>query len=109
VSKSVTTVGALLVAAASVVPMSTPAAASVAAKHCATRAEYHHVHHGQSISKVAAILGHRGKIATNTNSGGYRDQVRDYPTCAENGLIAVDFDKTPGHRFTVHGKEAHFS
>jgi hypothetical protein len=108
-SKATIAAGTLLIAATSVAPLSAPASASAATTHCATRAEYHQVHHGQSRPEVAQILGHHGKIATNTNSGGYRDQVRDYPTCASNGLIAVDFDKNPGHRFTVHGKSAHFS
>jgi hypothetical protein len=89
--------------------LSAPATAGAAARaHCATHADFKKIHRGQSVTRVARELGHRGHIEVTSNYGGYRDQIRTYATCGEFNEVDVTFSANPHKALKVTGKDGLF-
>ena len=76
--------------------------------HCATESDYNRVSHGMTISQVKHILGHAGTIEDISQSGGYGDQDRSYPTCQQFAEVTVGFSKTPTTGWTEDAKSGVF-
>lgn len=83
------------------------AAPASASGGCVTRAEYKHVHKGQTIDRVKAIFhGYGGHRDTRSVSGGYGAQIRSYRTCQPYSTVSISFSKNPGGAYRVDAKSA---
>jgi len=87
-----------------------PTAAMADTAGCATRAEFHHVHKGQSLAKVRRIMDTNGHQTYFYNGTYIPDsQSRDYRACYHPrwSSISVDFDRKGGV-WKVTGKSAYW-
>jgi hypothetical protein len=108
--KSTCVAVAVAAATALVLAPSAPSAAASAkaqrGSHCATRAEYKRVHHGQTKARVAHILHSTGHREGKSSSGGYRDEIRSYKTCSAYSAITISFSGKPRHKELEDAKNA---
>lgn len=92
--------------------LSPPGAASAAAgntsavRHCATRSDYRKVHKGQTVPTVNRHLHAHGKVQAHASSGGYRTEIKSYPTCSKYSVISISFSANPHHSLRLDAKSA---
>jgi hypothetical protein len=91
--------------AALVIP-GTAASAATSARHCANRTDYRRVHKGQTVSTVNRLLHAHGHILAHASGGGYRTEIKSYPTCSQFSAISISFSANPHRALHLDGKSA---
>ena len=72
-------IAAALLTGGGVVAAASPASADT--RPCMSRAEYRAIKNGMTLTRVASIVGSRGKVTIASGSGPYRMVVRSYTAC----------------------------
>ena len=65
--------------------------ASAANGSCMTQREFSALHKGQTLTRVAAIVGSRGHVEASSAVGSYTASVRSWKTCTPYGAASATF------------------
>jgi hypothetical protein len=65
--------------------------ASAANGSCMTQREFSALHKGQTLTRVAAIVGSRGHVEASSTAGSYNASVRSWKTCTPYGAASATF------------------